>query len=299
MAETPPAADSNERRLRIDAHQHFWDRDRFHYAWQTPDLKVLLRNYLPDELRPQLGRAGIDATIFVQALHDPHENEWALGLADAHPWIAGIVGWVDLTAAGLANTLAALRTRKKFVGARHNVHDEAHERWLLRDDVVAGLNTLAAADFPFDLLIRPQHLKHIPTLALRVPGLRLIVDHLAKPNIKAGELAAWRADLQHVAALPGIHCKLSGMITEADHQSWRAADLLPYVETVLELFGPDRVLFGSDWPVCRLAGEYAEVVAATEYAVGKLSASERAAIFGGNAARFYDLNFSRADSPPT
>ncbi|MCA9228852.1 MAG: amidohydrolase family protein [Planctomycetales bacterium] len=273
----------------VDAHQHFWDLDQFEYPWMTPDLAVLRRNYLPAELSPQIRRVGIDRTVFVQAQMNPAESDWVLSMTAEHPWIAGVVGWLDLTADDLDEQLSRRREHPKFVGVRHPVHDESDERWLLRDDVVRGLQTLARHDMPYDLLLRPPHLKHIPELVRRVPNLRMVIDHLAKPLIARGELEPWRSDLAEIARLPQIHCKVSGMITEADQAEWRAADLLPYVEKVVELFGPERLMFGSDWPVCRLAGEYSEVVASARYALSMLTANEQAAVFGRNAVSFYRL----------
>jgi L-fuconolactonase len=177
----------------------------------------------------------------------------------------------------------------KFVGARHLVHDEADEKWILRDDVIRGLKLLARHDLTFDLLLRPPHLKHIPDLARRVPGLKMVVDHLAKPFIRTGRIEPWRTDLAAVAKIQGVHCKISGMVTEADWHTWQAADFEPYVDAALELFGPERLMFGSDWSVCRLAGEYSEVLAAAHVNIICVSAEERAAIFGRNAIRFYGL----------
>jgi L-fuconolactonase len=275
--------------ITVDAHQHFLDLGKFQYPWMTEEMVSLQRNYLPADLRPVLDRVGIDRTVFVQAQHSLEETQWALELAEANPWIAGVVGWLDLRSPRLEEQIERYSDNSKFVGARHIVHDEPDERWLLRDDVVRGLQTLAKHDLTYDLLLRPPHLRHIPELARRVPGLKMIVDHLAKPLIRAGELEPWRTDLAAVARIPGMHCKISGMVNEADMAGWRAADFVPYVDTALDLFGPSRLMFGSDWPVCRLAGEYSEVLAAAQATLAGLSADERAAVFGGNAIRFYQL----------
>ncbi len=275
--------------IAVDAHQHFWDLKRFQYPWMTDDMTVLRRNYLPGDLRPQLDRMGIDRTVFVQAQHNLDENDWALSLAAEHPWIAGVVGWLDLQSPRLEEQIERYAGNPKFVGVRHLVHDEADEKWILRDDVVRGLKLLARHDLTFDLLLRPPHLKHVPELARRVPGLKMVVDHLAKPLIRTGEIEPWRTDLAAVAKIPGMHCKISGMVNEADWHNWQAADFAPYVDAALELFGPERLMFGSDWPVCRLAGEYSEVLAAAQVNLSGLSAEERAAIFGRNAIRFYGL----------
>jgi L-fuconolactonase len=275
--------------ITVDAHQHFWDLERFQYPWMSEEMVALRRNYLPADLRPMLDRGGIDRTVFVQAKHSTDEIDWALGLAKEHPWIAGVVGWLDLQSPRLEEQIERYAGNPKFVGARHIVHDEADEEWLLRDDVIRGLQLLAKNDLPYDLLLRPPHLKHIPELARRVPGLQMVVDHLAKPLIQTGGLEPWRTDLAAVARIPGMHCKISGMVNEADIKHWRAADFAPYVDTALEFFGPDRLMFGSDWPVCRLAGEYSEVLALAHSTLARLSATEHAAVFGGNAIQFYGL----------
>ena len=275
--------------ITVDSHQHFWDLQRFQYPWMTDDMVALRRNYLPADLRPVLDRVGIDRTVFVQAQHSLEETQWALELAEANPWIAGVVGWLDLRSPRLEEQIERFAGNPKFVGVRHIVHDEPDEQWLLRDDVVRGLQTLAKYKLAYDLLLRPPHLKHISELARRVPDLKMVVDHLAKPLIRAGELEPWRTDLTAVARIPGMHCKISGMVNEADMARWRATDFAPFVDMALELFGPSRLMFGSDWPVCRLAGEYSEVLAATQSTLTGLSADERATVFGGTAIRFYEL----------
>ncbi len=276
--------------ITVDAHQHFWDLGKFQYPWMTEDMVALRRNYLPADLRPVLDRVGIDRTVFVQAQHSLVETQWALELAESNPWIAGVVGWLDLRSPRLEEQIERYADNPKFVGVRHIVHDERDERWLLDDEVVRGLQLLAKHNLPYDLLLRPPHLKHIPELSRRVPGLKMVVDHLAKPLIRARELEPWRTDLAAVARIPGMHCKISGMVNEADMARWRATDFAPFVDVALELFGPSRLMFGSDWPVCRLAGEYSEVLAAAQSTLASLSADERAGIFGGNAIRFYGLS---------
>jgi L-fuconolactonase len=278
------------RPITVDSHQHFWDLQRFQYPWMTEDMVALRRNYLPADLRPVLDRVGIDRTVFVQAQHSLVETEWALELAESNPWIAGVVGWLDLRSPRLEEQIERYADNPKFVGVRHIVHDEKDERWLLDDEVIHGLQLLAKHKLSYDLLLRPPHLKHIPELARRVPGLKMVVDHLAKPLIRAGELEPWRTDLAAVAKIPRINCKISGMVNEADMARWRTSDLAPYVTVALDLFGPSRLMFGSDWPVCRLAGEYSEVLAATQSTLAGLSADERAGVFGGNAIRFYGLS---------
>ena len=275
--------------MRIDAHQHYWDISLLDYAWMPPGPSLIRRNYLPADLEPVLADHHFDGTVLVQANVVMAETWWLLDLASRHESIRGVVAWVDLTDARLAGTLDACQKHAKFKGVRHIVHDEPDVRWLLRDDVVEGLRELARRDIPYDLLLRPQHLPLIPELADRVPGLRMVIDHIAKPLIASHLFEPWAKDIATAAQVTGMHCKLSGMITEADHAHWHADDLRPYVQHVLGLFGPDRLMFGSDWPVCKLAGSWKQVLAAFTQACGPLPQTEREKILGGTAVRFYEL----------
>jgi L-fuconolactonase len=275
----------------IDSHQHFWDLSRFEYPWMSGSgLEPLRRNYLPGDLAPLLRPAGIDRTIFVQARHSLEETRWVLDLTAGHEFLAGVVGWVDLTSEACGDQLAEHRGRPGFLGVRHIVHDEPDDDWVVREDVLRGLGVLERHDIPFDLLFRPQHLRHIPTLVRRRPGLRMVIDHLAKPPIKDGGPDGWREDLQAAARFPNIYCKLSGMVTEADWASWRPRDFEPYVQVALEAFGPERLMFGSDWPVSTLCASYEQVAAALHEALGPIGADERAQVFGRTAERFYGLS---------
>jgi L-fuconolactonase len=276
--------------MRIDAHQHYWDVSRLDYPWMPPGESVIRRNYLPEDLEPVLADHHFDGTVVVQANVVMEETWWLLDLASRHESIRGVVAWVDMTDPALAATLDACGRHPKFKGVRHIVHDEPDLRWLLRDDVVRGLNELARRDLPYDLLLRPPHLPLIPELAERVPGLRMVIDHIAKPPIASHQREPWARDIEIVSRIPGMHCKLSGMITEADHARWKADDLRPYVQHVLKLFGPDRLMFGSDWPVCRLAGTWKQVLAAFTQACGPLPPVQREKILGGTAVRFYGLS---------
>jgi len=278
----------------VDAHHHFWQLDRFDYAWlEPPALAPIRRDYGPEDLAPLLEAAGIDRSIFVQTRHDLEENRWALGLAKEHDFLAGVVGWVDLASEACEDQLAEFRPDPKFVGVRHVVQDEPDDDFLIRPDVMRGLAVLEKHGVPFDILIYPRHLPHVPTLARAFPGLPLVIDHLAKPAIKDHRVADWLAPFRDASAFPNVFCKLSGMTTEADWQSWTPDDLAPYVRVALDTFGPFRLIYGSDWPVSELAGTYARTREALDHALGPVTESEHAAIFGGNAARFY-----RLDMPP-
>jgi L-fuconolactonase len=276
----------------IDAHQHFWQLSQpFNYAWlNAPENTPIRRDYLPEHLEPHLRAVGVDRSVFVQTQHNLQENRWALGLAQRHPFIAGVVGWVDLASERCEAQLLEFRDQPKFVGVRHITQDEPQDDFLVRVDILRGLRVLQKHAVPFDLLLHVRHLRHVPALVRQVPALPLVIDHLAKPCIKQRRTDDWLPHFKAAAAFPNVCCKLSGMITEADWQRWTAADLKPYVQAALECFGPQRCLFGSDWPVCELAGSYEQVHGALLEALGSVSAAERALIFGENARRFYRLS---------
>lgn len=251
---------------------------------------MLRRNYLPQDLQPILEEHRFDGTVLVQANTRLEETRWFLELAGQNAWILGVVGWVDLTGPRLAETLDQLQKHPKFKGVRHPVHDEDDARWMLRDDVLAGLDELARRGLPYDLLFRPLHLQLIPFIVERVPNLRMVIDHIAKPFIADHLTEGWAQDISAAAQFPQIYCKLSGMITEADPQGWKAEDLRPYIQHVLKAFGPERLMFGSDWPVCRLAGSWKQVLAAFTQALGPVPQHTRDLLLGDTATEFYRLN---------
>ncbi len=271
----------------IDSHQHFWDPALFEYFWMTPG--VLNRVFLPADLKPSLDKIGIRYTVLVQAIQSVAETRWFLQLADENEFIAGVVGWVDLTAADLNQQLDDLQKHPRFKAVRHMVQDEPDPNWLLRPAVIAGLRELSARGIPYDVLIKPPSLPTVVPLAEQLPNLQMVIDHIAKPPIASGQIEDWAAHMAQIAACPNIWCKVSGMITEADQARWQAADLKPFVQTVLSGFGVDRLLFGSDWPVCLLAGSYEQVWDAAHEALGTLNEADHAKIFGDNARDFYRL----------
>lgn len=274
----------------IDAHQHFWELGRFDTAWlEAPQHKPINRNFLPDDLRPLLDKAGVDRSVFVQTQHNLEENRWALWLTEQNPWICGVVGWVDLASDDCEKQLEEFTPHERFVGIRHITQDEPDDDFIVRPEIIRGLKVLEKHQVPFDLLFYVKHLKHAATLGRQLPNLPMVIDHLAKPQIKAGNVAGWQDDLKAAAECPNIFCKLSGMVTEADWENWKPADLKPYVETALEAFGPDRLMYGSDWPVCELAASYQQVIDALRDVIGPLSETEEAKIFGGTATKFYGL----------
>ena len=275
----------------IDAHQHFWNRSEpFDYAWlDAPEKAAIRQNHLPVDLQALLVRAGVDFTICVQTQHNLEENRWAIRLAEQHPFILGVVGWVDLTSPHCEQQLLEFKNHPKFVGIRHITQDEPDDDFIVRPEVIRGLKVLERHGVPFDLLLFVKHLKHVPALARQLPSLRMVIDHLAKPNIRDGQIDAWISGFREAGQFPNVYCKLSGLITEADWSHWTATDLLPYVNAALEVFGPSRCMFGSDWPVCKLAGTYEQAKAALVECLAPLSDQEKQAIFGGTATGFYSL----------
>ena len=275
--------------MRIDSHQHFWDLAAVDYFWMPKDHSVLSRNYLPADLWPIYERNLFDGSIVVQAAHNDAEADWLLGLAAAEERILGVVAWADLQSKGLGRRLDYLQKQRKFVGVRHIVHDEPDVQWLLRPAVMEGLRELARRGIPYDLLLKPPHIPVAIEAMNRVPDLRCVIDHIAKPDIALGQVEPWLEGMRTLAQIPTMHVKLSGMITEAAVPGWKSADLAPYVQHMLELFGPQRSMFGSDWPVCLLAGSWKEVLAAFTQAVGPMPQAERNELLGDTATRFYKL----------
>jgi L-fuconolactonase len=272
--------------VRIDAHQHFWIYDPKEYPW-IPAGSALQRDWLPTDLASDLSKNGIGGTIAVQARQTTEESRWLLTLADHCPSIVGVVGWVDLCSDQVDDHLSALAGHPRFVGVRHVLQDEADDRFMLRPQFMRGIAALAKHQLTYDLLIHPRHLDPAMTLVRTFPNQRFVVDHLAKPAIKTHRVSPWREQLRELARLRNVSCKLSGMLTEADHHAWKRDDLIPYLEVALEAFGPDRVMFGSDWPVCLLAGSYQQTVEVVTHFAQRMAPAERDALFGGNAARFY------------
>lgn len=276
----------------VDAHHHLWDPATADYPWLTDELAAIRRPFTPDDLAPELAATGIDATVLVQTRSSQAETAEFLALAAATPFIRAVVGWVDLTDPGVSEAIATLRAGPggdRLVGVRHQVHDEPDAAWLLREDVGRGIRAVGAAGLAYDLLLRPRELPAALELARRLPTVRFVIDHLAKPPIASGELEPWRTLIAPFGELDHVACKVSGLVTEADWVSWTAADLQPYVDHAIEVFGPARLIFGSDWPVCLLAATYPEVVEAALITMSGLDVTEQAAVMGGNATRIYGL----------
>jgi L-fuconolactonase len=275
--------------MNIDSHQHFWRLGAFDYPWLSPSLGLLYRDYLPADLRPLLGQAGIDKTIVVQASPSLEETHWLLALARDNPFIAGVVGWLDLESPDFADQLVRLGRNPLLVGLRPAVEFIDDDRWLLRPKVLKSLGIMAEAGVPLDLIVWPRHLEAVVELVERLPRLRCVIDHLAKPGVRRREMEPWRTWIAKVAGHANVWCKLSGLMTCADPAGWTTSDLQPYFDHVIQAFGPDRLMYGSDWPVSLLASDYATTARVVREALGGVDADAADAVFGHNAGRFYKL----------
>jgi L-fuconolactonase len=279
--------------MRVDAHHHLWDPARRAYPWMEEGWPIR-RRFGVEDLDAAAGPCGFERTVVVQTVPSVEETEEFLAVAAASPRVAGVVGWVDLTAPGVAEALAALASGPAgaaLVGVRHQVHDEPDPDWLARGDVLRGLEAVAAAGLAYDLLVRERELPAALLAVERLPQLSFVVDHLAKPRIREAVTEPWASRLALLARHHNVSCKVSGLVTEADWDGWTAGQLATYVRHAVEAFGPRRLLFGSDWPVCLLAASYAEVVEAAAEALERagLDAGEREAVLGANALRTYRL----------
>lgn len=276
--------------MTIDAHHHLWHYSPDLYGWIGDGMDALKRDFTADDLVDQIGPAGVDATVVVQARQDLVETEWLLGTAAQTPEIAGVVGWVDLCDRdGLSRTIERLSENPAFVGVRHVLQDEPDDAFMLRDDFNRGVARLAEYGLAYDILIYPRHLENATALVDRHPDQTFVLDHLAKPEIRKGELGEWKSRLSELARREHCYCKMSGVVTEADWPTWTAAELQPYLEVALESFGPERLMFGSDWPVCLLASSYDRWLGVVTTFTSGLSRAERERIFGGTAAEAYGL----------
>ena len=272
--------------MRLDAHQHFWSYDAAHYPWIPPG-SPLHRSWLPDDLAVLQKPLGLDGSIAVQARQVIEESDWLLGLADQHETVKGVVGWVDLRADRVEADLERLAKHPKFVGVRHVVQEEPDDDFMLGQDFQRGISKLAAYGLTYDILIYPKQLAAAIRLTENFPAQPFVLDHIAKPLIKAGALEPWATQLRRLAHLPNVHCKVSGMLTEADHRAWTPEQFRPYLDVVFEAFSPSRLMYGSDWPVCLFAGSYEQSFRLVDDYTQGFTEAERAGLFGGNAAAFY------------
>ncbi|MGA7855210.1 MAG: amidohydrolase family protein [Candidatus Acidiferrales bacterium] len=274
----------------IDAHQHFWAYNPVEYDWIDDSMQSLRRDFLPGDLQPELERNGFRGCVAVQARQTLEETRWLLDLAQRSPFVVGVVGWVDLRSSRVRQDLASFAgANSRLVGIRHIVQAEPDDRFLLQPEFLRGIAALEEFDLAYDLLIYTKHLPVAAEFVARFPRQRFVLDHLAKPPIKGGELAAWERGIRQLASFPNVYCKLSGLVTEADWHKWKPSDIKPCLDVAFECFGPRRLMIGSDWPVCTVAASYSQTMAVVTDYLAAHPAEVRESVLGGNAQRFWKL----------
>lgn len=275
--------------MRIDSHQHFWHYNLAEYGWMTDSMAVLKKDFLPEDLAPLLEQTGLQETVAVQARQNLQETEWLLELAGQHDFIKGVVGWVDLRSPEVRSQLETYAQHPKLKGVRHVVHDEPDDYFMLLPEFLAGLALLHEFNLTYDLLLFPRHLPVAVDVVKQFPDQKFVVDHIAKPFIKAKTISPWDSDMRELAQFENVYCKVSGMVTEAAWGQWEVADFYPYLDIVFDCFGPNRLMFGSDWPVCTLSGTYAQVVQIVQEYLQQFPGEIQVKIMGRNAVEFYSL----------
>jgi L-fuconolactonase len=277
---------------KIDSHQHFWNLERAAYPWLDTTFEPICRTIEPPELVPLLRKAGIDKTVIVQASNAFDDTESMLQTAAQYDWVGAVVGWVPLNIPEIADKkLSEFGKNPYFKGVRHLIHEEKDTDWIVRDHVIEGLKVLAAHHMTLDFVgFYPVHLKHVPYIVEKVPNLKIVIDHLAKPSIKDKKMDEWAEQMAAAAEFPNVYAKVSGLNTAADRENWTADDIKPYIDYVLEKFGSNRLMFGSDWPVANLAGDYNKVWTETNKAIADYAQEDIDAILGGTAAKFYAID---------
>ena len=274
---------------RIDSHQHFWKFDVVRDSWITEDMSAVKKDFLPHDLHPLLQENGLEGCVLVQSGQSEGHNHFLLEQAQGNDFIKGIVGWVDLRAACIVEKLAYYKQFDVIKGFRHVLQDEADRVLMLKPEFMRGIAELQPFNFTYDILIYADQLKYIPEFVAAFPQQKFVIDHIAKPNIKAQQIDEWTIDMMAVAVHENVYCKISGMVTEADWKNWRKEDFTPYIDVVCEAFGPDRIMFGSDWPVCLVAASYNEVMGIVSEYFSSFTANEQKLFFGKNAISFYNL----------
>jgi L-fucono-1,5-lactonase len=275
--------------MRIDAHQHFWIYNPAEYDWIDDSMLTLRRNFLPEDLRPQLDRSGFQGSVAVQVRQTLQETRWLLQLAEQSPSILGVVGWADLRAPDIRSQLKTLAQNPKLVGVRHIVQSEPDDRFLLQPEFLRGISALEELDLAYDILIYTKHLPAAVEFVERFPRQRFVLDHLAKPPIRSGQIDFWADGIRRLAEFPNLFCKLSGLVTEADWEHWQPEQIVPFLDVAFESFGPDRLMIGSDWPVCLVAASYERALQVVKTYLQAKSAECREGVLGGNAQRFWRL----------
>lgn len=275
--------------LKIDSHQHFWKYDPVNYSWIDDNMAIIRRDFLPGDLEPVLQANHIDGCITVQADQTEAENDFQLANAAENDFIKGVIGWVDLQADNVDQRLQHYSSFKKFKGLRHVLQGEPQRDFMLRPAFLKGIGLLKKYGFTYDILIFPDQLACSADFVSRFPDQPFVIDHIAKPPIKAKEINRWADDIKAFAKFENVSCKVSGMVTEADYKAWKPVDFHPYLDVVVETFGPNRLMFGSDWPVCRCAAEYEQMIGIVEDYFAAFSTTQQQSIFGSNAVKFYNL----------
>jgi L-fuconolactonase len=275
--------------MKIDSHQHFWHYNKDDFGWINDQMSVIRRDFLPADLKIEMAKSGFDGSIAVQARQKLEETSWLLDLAAHFSIIRGVVGWVDLCSPELPQQLELITASEKLVGVRHVIHDEPDEDFMLRPDFLKGIEQLQKYDLAYDILIFPRHLPNTLQFVKTFPDQVFILDHIAKPDIKSRIFGSWKENIIKLGKHPNVFCKLSGMVTEADWKGWKQEDFTSCLDVVLENFGASRVMIGSDWPVCNVAGSYSDVMGIVRSYTGKLTSSEQNLVLGENAIRVYKL----------
>ncbi len=276
--------------MKIDCHQHYWHFNLKDYSWMGDNMSVIKRDFLPSDLLPELESINFDGSVAVQARQNLEETQWLLKLADDFPHIKGVVGWLDLQSETVETDIQEFATHPKAVGVRHVIHDEEDDNFMLRPEFIRGIKLLEKYNLAYDILIFPKHLQNtIKFVREFSENQTFIIDHIAKPFIKDGILSPWKEEITELAKFPNVFCKLSGMVTEADWENWNPEHLKPYLDVVLKAFGTDRVMIGSDWPVCLVAGKYEKVMGVVMDYISKFSETDKAKILGGNAVKAYKI----------
>jgi L-fuconolactonase len=275
--------------MKIDSHQHFWNYNSSEYGWISDDMEILRKDYLPDQLETELSSIGFDGSVAVQARQSLAETQWLLNLAEQHSFIKGVIGWVDLCSPDLEEQISKFAGNQKMVGIRHVIHDEQDENFMLRKSFLRGIATLKKFGLTYDILVFPRHLANAIQFVNQFPEQVFILDHIAKPSIKDKEISPWKEDIEKLAGFRNVYCKLSGMVTEANIKNWQQEELIPYLNIVFDAFGRDRLMIGSDWPVCRLAGSYKQIMEVVLDYIITFPEDDRKKILGGNAIKAYDL----------
>jgi L-fuconolactonase len=275
--------------LKIDAHHHFWQFDPVRDNWITAEMSVIARDFMPADLSPVLERNGIGGTVLVQTCHTEDDTRFMLQLADENDFIKGVVGWVNLQSLNLEDRLKHYAQYPKIKGFRHVLQSDPDEQLMLRDSFKNGISLLNKYNFTYDILIYPNHLKYAAELVAEFPDQKFVVDHMAKPYIKDKLMDQWKEDIETLSDYQNVYCKVSGMLTEADWYAWHTDDFTPYLDTVFNAFSTNRVMYGSDWPVCKLAGGYNRALEILQIYTSRLSLREQEQFFGGNAIDFYNL----------